>query len=104
MAKILENAAYMALPLSIKRGNPAPIDTTAVWYDKAAMQAYAQSGATAYVGQLLSLVTQDGLEAYLIADTAGTLLPLTGMIQSVEELPENPDPNVLYLIRDEDGG
>lgn len=34
MATILNNAAYMALPMNIKRGNPIPLDTTAVWYDK----------------------------------------------------------------------
>ena len=30
MATILNNAPYMGFPLSIKRGNPAPVDTTAV--------------------------------------------------------------------------
>ena len=34
MATILNDAAYMGFPLSIKRGNPAPVDTTAVWYNK----------------------------------------------------------------------
>ena len=47
MATILHDAAYMGFPLSIKRGNPAPVDTTAVWYDKTELETYAASGATA---------------------------------------------------------
>ena len=56
MATIMNDAAYMGFPLSIKRGNPAPVDTTAVWYSKTELETYAASGATAYVGQVLTLV------------------------------------------------
>lgn len=76
MATIMNNAAYMGFPLSIKRGNPAPVDTTAVWYNKAELEAYAASGATAYVGQILTLYTDSKAEAYMIADEAGTLVKL----------------------------
>ena len=38
MATILNDAAYMALPMNIKRGNPIPLDTTAVWYDKTELE------------------------------------------------------------------
>ena len=46
MATIMNDAAYMGFPLSIKRGNPAPVDTTAVWYSKTELEEYAASGAT----------------------------------------------------------
>lgn len=85
MATIMNDAAYMGFPLSIKRGNPAPVDTTAVWYNKTKLETYAKSGATAYVGQILTLyadvATEDGgtkkiCEAYMISNEAGTLVKL----------------------------
>lgn len=76
MATILNNAAYMALPMNIKRGNPIPLDTTAVWYDKTELETYAASGATAYVGQVLTLVADSKCEAYMISSEAGTLVRL----------------------------
>lgn len=76
MATIMNDAAYMGFPLSIKRGNPAPVDTTTVWYNKTELETYAASGATAYVGQILTLYTDSKAEAYMIADEAGTLVKL----------------------------
>lgn len=76
MAVIMNNAAYMGFPLSIKRGNPAPVDTTAVWYSKTKLEAYAKSGATAYVGQILTLVADNKCEAFMISNEAGTLIKL----------------------------
>lgn len=76
MATILNNAAYMALPMNIKRGNPIPLDTTAVWYNKTELETYAASGATAYVGQVLTLVADGKCEAYMISSEAGTLVKL----------------------------
>ena len=76
MANILNNAAYMALPMNIKRGNPIPLDTTAVWYAKADLENYAKTGATAYVGQVLTLVADGKCEAYMISNEAGTLVKL----------------------------
>ena len=85
MATIMNDAAYMGFPLSIKRGNPAPVDTTAVWYNKTELETYAKSGATAYVGQILTLyanvATEDGgtkkvCEAYMISNEAGNLVKL----------------------------
>lgn len=81
MAKKINSQAtsykdYMGLPINIKRGNPVPLDTTAVWYDKAAMETYAKSGATAYVGQVLVLALADVTEAYVIKDEAGNLIKL----------------------------
>ena len=65
MANILQNAAYMALPMNIKRGNPIPLDTTAVWYSKTELENYAKTGATAYVGQILTLIADSKCEAYM---------------------------------------
>lgn len=76
MAKILNNAPYMSLPLGIERGNPAPVDTTAVWYNKTELETYAASGATAYVGQILTLVADSKCEAYMISNEDGTLVKL----------------------------
>lgn len=86
MAIIKLDGGYNALPISYKRGNPIPLDTTAVWYDLEALQTYARTGVTAYVGQVLSLVSEvkddEGVvightsTAYIIADTNGTLEPI----------------------------
>ena len=76
MAGIMNDAAYMGFPLSIKRGNPAPVDTTAVWYNKTELETYAASGATAYVGQILTLVADNKCEAFMISNEAGTLIKL----------------------------
>lgn len=76
MATILNDAAYMALPMNIKRGNPIPLDTTTVWYNKTELENYAKTGATAYVGQVLTLVAGGKCEAYMISNEAGTLVKL----------------------------
>lgn len=76
MATILNDAAYMALPMNIKRGNPIPLDTTAVWYNKTELETYAANGATAYVGQVLTLVADGKCEAYMISNENGDLVKL----------------------------
>lgn len=76
MAKILTDSGYMALPINIKRGNPIPLDTTAVWYNRSELETYAATGATAYVGQVLTLVADNKCEAFMISNEAGTLIKL----------------------------
>lgn len=74
MAKLNETLLTMSMPKAMRRGNPIPLDSTSVWYNYDAMVAYAASGATAYVGQVLSYVAADGdVKVYSIIDTAGTL-------------------------------
>jgi hypothetical protein len=75
MAIIKLDGGYNALPISYKRGNPIPLDTTAVWYDYDAMKEYAETGVTAYVGQILGLVDEanETATAYIIINTAGAL-------------------------------
>ena len=78
MAIIKLDGGYNALPISYKRGNPIPLDTTAVWYDFEKLTAYAQSGVTAYVGQVLTYVdsANNTATAYVIANVAGDLEPI----------------------------
>lgn len=75
MATINKNIAASSLPITFKRGNPVPLDNSSVWYDYESMAAYAQSGATAYVGQILAYVneTDSTTTIYAIKDTDGTL-------------------------------
>lgn len=75
MAVIRENFNIMALPLAIERANPIPLDKTSIWYNRDEMVAYAASGATAYVGQILGLVdqTQNTATAFIIINEAGDL-------------------------------
>lgn len=75
MAKISKDNSLMEFPLQIKRQYAAPIDTTSVFYSLETAQTYATSGATAYVGQVITVVDEanNAATAYVIADTAGTL-------------------------------
>lgn len=94
MAVINKEIAYMALPLSIRRGNPFPIDEYSVWYDKTEMETYAQENPVAYVGQILALVNEESstVEAYMIQNVAGSLIKLASttasgdLTQDVQEL------------------
>jgi hypothetical protein len=78
MAIIKLDGGYNALPISYKRGNPIPLDTTAVWYDIEALKTYAKEGVTAYVGQVLTHVdtTNHTAIAYVIENEAGNLKPI----------------------------
>lgn len=84
MAVINKEIAYMALPLSIRRGNPFPIDEYSVWYDSGEMNTYAQTSPVAYVGQVLTLVNEkeNTVEAYVIQNAAGTLTKLAATTAS----------------------
>lgn len=72
----------LGFPLNFRRGNPNPLDNSSVWNDYSKMATYAKSDATAYVGQILSLVetvaTDDStistvVSIYSIQDESGTL-------------------------------
>lgn len=91
---LIKSGNFMGLPMNIQRGNPIPLDDTSVWYAEGitgapankvgftAMQAYAASGATAYVGQILTYVEANTATAYLVADAAGTLVKLAATTAS----------------------
>lgn len=84
MAIIKKDGNFMGLPMNIARGNPIPLDTTAVWYTQTEMENYAKTGATAYVGQVLTLVdeTNNTASAWLITNAAGTLVKLAATTAS----------------------
>lgn len=84
MAVIKKDGGNMALPIAIKRGNPIALDTTSVWYVKADMENYAKTGATAYVGQIITYVNEEGgtVEAYQISNKAGALIKLASTTAS----------------------
>lgn len=84
MAVIKKDGGNMALPIAIKRGNPIALDTTSVWYVKADMENYAKTGATAYVGQIITYVNEEGgtVEAYQISNKAGALIKLAATTAS----------------------
>lgn len=79
MAQIDKLYKSMGLPMNIKRGNPWPLDASSLWYSYDEMKAYAEDAdSVAYVGQILGLVDEenDSAEAYIIADSNGTLKPI----------------------------
>lgn len=84
MAVINKEIAYMALPLSIRRGNPFPIDEYSVWYDMEELTNYAKTSPVAYVGQVVTLVkeSENTVEAYMIQNAAGTLMKLASTTAS----------------------
>ena len=84
MAVINKDIAYMALPLSIRRGNPFPVDEYSVWYDMGELTTYATSSPVAYVGQIVTLVneSESTVEAYMIQNAAGTLVKLAATTAS----------------------
>ena len=79
MAVIKKNGSSMGLPMNINRGNPIPIDDTSVWYSLEEAQAYASTGPTAYVGQIITVVdeTNNISSAYIITNVEGNLLPIS---------------------------
>lgn len=75
---IKKDASTMAMPLSMQRTEPAPIDAYSIWYSLADAQEYAAGTGTnkaAYVGQIITVVDEANQKAtaYVIVDTAGTL-------------------------------
>lgn len=75
MAVIKKDFNASSLPISFSRGNPIPLDKSAVWYDFEALTNYASQSAVAYVGQVVAYVNEadNTAKAYIITDTAGTL-------------------------------
>lgn len=72
----------MALPLSISRGNPNPLDDTYLHQDLTALSVYAKTDPTAYVGQICACYTSKtlddgtivkGISAYIIINADGDL-------------------------------
>lgn len=73
MAVIKQDFNVMYLPAAIQRNNPIPLDSTALWYNYDEMLNYAMTDPTAYVGQVLSLITNNKAEAYIITNPSGKI-------------------------------
>lgn len=96
MAFIKEMTAPASMPKALKRTNALPLDSSAVWYSLEELQTYAREGATAYVGQIVSLVneTDNTSVAYIISNTAGDLV-------QVGAVNENENPVVNPILGDD---
>lgn len=61
--------------LNFRRGNPNPLDNSAVWATYAEAKSYAETDPTAYVGQVISVIGDDdtSVTIYSIQNEAGLL-------------------------------
>ena len=75
MAFINKEVSTMAMPSGMNRMGQFPLDMSSVYYDMESLEAYAKSGAIAYVGQIVSLVDEanNKVTVYSIQNTAGDL-------------------------------
>lgn len=71
-----KSADGLGFPLNFRRGNPNPLDNSSVWASLDAAKTYAKTDATAYVGQILSVVDNDNgiVDVYKIQNAAGDLV------------------------------
>ena len=69
-------------PNSFKRQGAFPLEAYSTFYSSVDMHTYAEENPIAYVGQMLVLVEGGVVKAYLIKDTAGTLLQLAQTTES----------------------
>ena len=74
MAKLSKLGALWDVGVAIKRTTANPLDSTFIYKTLADAQAYAKSGATAYVGQLITVVDSSGTSLYKINNEAGDLV------------------------------
>lgn len=102
MAQIKKDGNSMGLPMNINRGNPIPVDTTEVWYSFDDAQTYAQSGATAYVGQVIAVVDEEANKTalYVISNTAGDLVELSTK-EYVDNMIGTYDASIMNLLGDD---
>jgi len=73
MAKTATIPNKMQLPDSIGRMNARPLDGDSFFTSLAAARTYAATGATAYIGQVLTVVENGVVTLYKVADASGTL-------------------------------
>lgn len=86
MANIVKDGAKMEFPLRIKRQYPASLDESSVWYSLEEAQQYALSGATAYAGQVISVVNESEgtVEVYKIK-VDGTLEKIASEVETLSQ-------------------
>lgn len=91
----IESKNLLVAVKAFARGNALPLDSTEIWESLAEAEAYAagvaNTSTTAYVGQTLKVIdtTKQSVTVYIIADNAGTLLPLidNNTVPEVESIP-----------------
>ena len=92
MAKITTNASLVSLASTFTRTNGQPLDGSTLYSSKSEAEAYAKTD-VAYVGQIITIVSDEEVQHYTIKDEAGTLeLVGTGTI-SDEQLATKLDAN-----------
>lgn len=64
--------SLLTLDKTFDRANGQPLDNTSVWYNEADARAYAKTP-KAYVGQIISVVTNTNTTMYQIMNTQGDL-------------------------------
>lgn len=79
MAKLSNLGALWDVGVAIKRTTANPLDSTFIYGTFAEAQAYAKSGATAYVGQLITVVNGSGTALYKINNEAGDLVRIDSL-------------------------
>lgn len=70
--------SFMEFPLSMARQDAFPLDKTTVFNSLEAAQSYAQTDPTAYVGQVVSVITDGVSTVYQIKNGSGELEALGG--------------------------
>lgn len=87
MAKLLTDRPknLSEYPNSFKRQGAFPIDSTNCWYSLTDAQEYAKNDATAYVGQIISVMEDNTVTAYIINDEAGTLVEVGAKAEPISD-------------------
>jgi hypothetical protein len=100
MAQINRNVPKFKMPASMTRAEAGPLDFTSVYYSFSDAASYAaDNSGVAYVGQIITVITDNEVQAYVITPIAqedGTYLkPLASLVQP-EEPEEEPVTPVAY--------
>ena len=97
------------MSLNIRRGNPNPLDNSSVWASLAEAQNYAKTDPVAYVGQILTVVTDvkvkemvDGQEVEKTVKTA-TAYVIDNEAGDLKEVGSSPVGDEKSITVDEDG-
>lgn len=72
MAQEFKTFSLLTLDKTFDRANGQPLDNTSVWYSKIDAENYAKSN-KAYVGQIISVISDTDTAIYQIINTQGEL-------------------------------
>ena len=89
MAYINKNVSTMAMPSGMNRMGQFPLDMSSVYYDMESLEAYATSGAIAYVGQIVSLVDEANKKV-----TVYSIQNIEGDLKEVGTIPMGDDKSI----------